>query len=516
MPGRLKFDFSLGQAHARQATQRRPESPLRILVMGDFSGRQGSGVERPGDLASRTTMAVDIDSFDGVVSRLAPRLRLPPSTAGGSGLAIEFRRLEDFYPDRLYRNLGLFQELREARTRLRNPATFAAAAAELRQGLAERPGLSGPTVAEGGDERKRAEDDAATFERLLGRKSADSPKEAVRSATQQADIQALIRSVVSPHIVPGAPPFQPQYVAAVDAALGDQMRGILHHPSYQALESAWRGIRWLVDNLDLGETLQLCLADVTKGELLADLEAAAERLDASGLYRLLIDRQSSGPDGEPWSLLVGHYTFGPDEEDVALLAYMGAIASLAGAPFLAGADARVVGCRSIAADPDPADWKLGDEAAQRWQALRKSSQASWIGLALPRVLLRLPYGSRTDPVEEFEFEELAGGWAHDNYLWGNPALACALLIGRSFLARGWDFEPGDELDVTDLPAHTLERDGEPVLQACAETYLTERAGQAILGRGVMPLLSFRNRNAVRVMRFQSLADPLRPLSGPWR
>jgi type VI secretion system protein ImpC len=515
MPGRLKFEFSLGHAHARQAIQRRPENPLRVLVMGDFSGRHGSGAATPGDLASRAIMAVDIDTFDEVLSRLAPRLQLPPSAAGGSGLAVEFRQLEDFHPDRLYKSLGQFQGLREARARLREPATFAAAAAELRQGLPERPVPGGPAAAEGGDESKRAEDDAATLERLLGQKSAGSTEEVIRPATQQADIQALIRSIVSPYIIPGAPPFQPQYVAAVDAALGEQMRGILHHPSYQALECAWRGVRWLVDNLDLGETLQLCLADVAKGELLADLEAAGERLDASGLYRLLIDRQGSGPDDEPWSLVIGHYTFGTGEEDVALLAYLGAIVSRAGAPFLAGADASVLGCRSISANPDPADWQLGDDAAQRWQALRTSSQASWIGLALPRVLLRLPYGSRTDPVAQFEFEELAGGWGHDSYLWGNPALACALLIGRSFMARGWAFEPGDELDIADLPAHTLERDGERALQACAETYLTERAGQAILGRGVMPLLSYRNRNAVRVMRFQSLANPPRPLSGPW-
>ena len=215
--------------------------------------------------------------------------------------------------------------------------------------------------------------------------------------------------------------------------------------------------------------------------------------------------------------MVGHYTFGTGEEDVTLLAYLGAIASLAGAPFLAGADASVLGCRSVAATPDPADWQLGDDdAAQRWQALRASSQASWIGLALPRMLLRLPYGKRTDPVEQFEFDELAGAWNHESYLWGNPALACALLIGRSFMAHGWEMEPGDELEIGDLPAHTLERDGEPQLQACAEAYLTERAGQAILSRGVMPLLSYRNRNAVRVLRFQSLADPVKPLSGPWR
>jgi type VI secretion system protein ImpC len=491
----MRFDFQLGQPQTHWPAPRRPDSPLRILVMGDFSGRHSRGVETPGDLASRATVAVDIDNFDRALARLAPRLQLPGGSANDSDLAIAFRQLEDFHPDRLDERLSLFQALREARVRLQNPATFAQAAAELRQ--------SG--------EVGRQEDDAATLERVLGRKETGSTRALVQSATERTDIQELIRGIVAPHIVPAAAPFQAQYVAAVDAAGGEQLRGILHHPSYQALESAWRGVRWLVDNLELGESLQLHLLDATKDELRMDLEAADERLEASGMYRILVDH------AEPWSLLAGNYSFGTGEKDVTLLAYVGAIASLAGAPFLAGADASVVGCRSVAATPDPADWQLShQDAVERWQALRATSQASSIGLALPRVLLRLPYGSRTDRVERFEFEELAGSWDHERYLWGNPALACALLIGRAFMARGWEMDPGDELEIGDLPAHIVERDGERRLQACAEAYLSERAGQAILSRGVMPLLSYRNRNAVRVMRFQSLAEPAKPLSGPWR
>jgi type VI secretion system protein ImpC len=516
MPGRMKFDFKLGQPQARQSARHRSDRPMRILLMGDFSGRHSRDAETPGDLASRAPVAVDIDSFDRALFRLAPRLELSPSAAGGIALAVEFRQLEDFHPDHLYTHLNLFQALREARARLQDPSTFAAAAAELQQVIAPRLGRGGPAAAGEGAAGRRIEGDAATLARLLGSKPGEIAPDAVQSSPQGIDIQALIRSIVSPHIVPGASPFQPHYVAALDTAVGEQMRAILHQPHFQALESVWRGARWLVDNLELGDALQIHLVDATKGELFADVEATHEGLEASGLYRMLVDRDGVVIDDDPWSLMVGLYTFGTNEEDVSVLAYLGAIASLAGAPFLSGADASVLGCRSIADTPEPVDWHLDDDAVQRWQALRSSSQASWIGLALPRVLLRLPYGRRTDPVEQFDFDELAGGWAHENYLWGNPAVACALLIGRSFMARGWELEPGDDLGVTDLPAHTLERDGERQLQACAETYLSERTSQAILNRGVMPLLSYRNRNAVRVMRFQSLADPAMPLAGPWR
>jgi type VI secretion system protein ImpC len=137
-------------------------------------------------------------------------------------------------------------------------------------------------------------------------------------------------------------------------------------------------------------------------------------------------------------------------------------------------------------------------------------------LALPRILLRLPYGKRSDALEQFPFEELTAARDHEAYLWGNPAMACALLIGRTFLERGWDMEPGDERDVGDLPAHVYEHDGEKRLQACAEAYLSERAGEAMLARGLLPFLSLKNQNAARLMRFQSLADPAQALAGPWR
>ena len=141
--------------------------------------------------------------------------------------------------------------------------------------------------------------------------------------------------------------------------------------------------------------------------------------------------------------------------------------------------------------------------------------APYIGLAAPRMLMRLPYGKGTDPVSAFDFDELGTARAHESYLWGGGAMACALLIGRAFSARGWEMEPGDELDVEDLPAHAYVEDGEKRLQACAESHLSERAGQALLERGLIPLLSYANRNAIRVMRFQSVAEPPRALAGPW-
>ena len=153
-----------------------------------------------------------------------------------------------------------------------------------------------------------------------------------------------------------------------------------------------------------------------------------------------------------------------------------------------------------------------DDAPADWPALRRSEAARWLGLGAPRVLLRLPYGRQTDRVDAFAFEEFAGAPQHDDFLGGHASLALALLLGRAFTARGWEMEPGDEREIGDLPAYTFTRDGEPELQACAERFLTESQLQAMLGRGIIPLASRRDRNAIVAIRFQSIADPPAPLA----
>jgi type VI secretion system protein ImpC len=176
----------------------------------------------------------------------------------------------------------------------------------------------------------------------------------------------------------------------------------------------------------------------------------------------------------------------------------------------------VLGCRSLAATPDPREWRPpGGEAAQRWAALRASPWARWIGLALPRILVRLPYGALTAPTERFAFEEFSPGHDHEDYLWGHPAFACATLLARSFRERGWEMSPGDDLELGGLPAHTTREGGESRLQPCAEALLTERALGALLERGLMPFMSFPDRDAVKLVRFQSLADPPATLAGAW-
>ena len=276
------------------------------------------------------------------------------------------------------------------------------------------------------------------------------------------------------------------------------MRTLLHAPAFQSLEAAWRGVQWLISSVELDENLQLHVFDVTREEVLTDIVEAQGTLTQTGLYRALVDRWRNVPGSHGWSVLAGLIDFGSSTSDIGLLAALGLIASHAGGPLLAGADPAL-------ADDD-------EDTLAGWRALRRSEAAQWIGLAAPRVLLRLPYGKASDPIQAFAFEEFAGLPVHEEFLWGNGALVPALLIGRAFTARGWDMEPGDEREVGDLPAYTFVRDGEREMQACGERYLTESEIQGLLTAGLIPVASRRDRNAVVAIRFQSVSDPPAPLA----
>lgn len=517
MAGAKGLEFGINLVERTSGAVRRRPQTMRILVLGDYSGR-GAGEAPVGDpdIAQRPIVRVDEDNFDDVLWRLAPRIRIPLEE-GPETEEVECRRLEDFHPDSLYERLSVFKGMRALGERLQDPATLPDAASELQALLGGTPVAAEQQASVQEQQQAPEESDSEAIERLLGRPvsaRADRPVVPPEAVSAASD---LVRRIVAPHVVREPPPHQEVYLQALEAAMGDCMRAVLHVPAFQALEARWRSLQGLITGLETDEGLQVYLLDLSRAELVADMAAAGRDLTASGLYRLLVEETGAGmPGGEPWSLVVGDFRFAETEADLSLLAALGAVAAHAGGPFLAEAGPGLLGCRSLAVTSDPSDWReLPAEEEAAWSALRRGPVAPWLGLALPRVLLRLPYGNNSEPVDSFEFEELGLGRRHEDLLWGNPAFACALLIGQAYTERGWSMTPGDVLDLGDLPAYVYEHEGEKHLQACAETYLTERAASAILDRGIMPLLSFKGRNLVRLARCQSIAEPGAALAGPW-
>jgi type VI secretion system protein ImpC len=499
MPGRIDFDFRIPVA--KNPRQHRDAGPMRLLLMGEFSGTAG---ERPA-ISERRIKRIDIDNLEEVLSALSPRLVI--ENVAATPLAVTFAAFEDFHPDALYASQPLFDELCNIRQRLHQPAHYREAAAQFRD-MSRSHHL--PESVPG--ERRAGENDAATLARLLGKPVSDEPQP-VRTA--HSLIETIIHQTVAEHIVPAPDPGQQVYYAAVDHAIGDIMRAILHHPGFQAIEALWRGVHFLVNRMELDEDLQLFLLDVSEAEITADMQQADGQIERSHLYRLLVERFTDLPGAHPWSALVGLYTFAPSAEDTRTLAALGSLAACAGGPFLAGASPAILGARSLVETPSPRDWRPDEASTEYWNGLRESRAAPWLGLALPRLLLRLPYGEKTDSIESFSFEEMPAPEAGAPYLWGNPALACATLLAQAFTENGWSMRPGDVRDIGDLPAFSYTDGDEWHLLPCAESYLSETAAENILDHGLMPLLSIHNTNSVRLLRFQSIASPHTTLAGPW-
>jgi type VI secretion system protein ImpC len=460
--------------------------PFRIAVFGDFSGRASRGLCDSAAALSAPARPVDRDDFDEVLAQMAPEIRTPLGN-------IRFRELEDFHPDRLFASLPVFQELRTLRARLSNPKTFREAAAELAGAPApERPRpKSGSLLAD-----------------MLEEAEPGGPAAPARPAESYDDLHDYIRTIVAPYLVPGKDPRQDELVGQVDAAIAGRMRALLHHPDFQALEAAWRTVFLMVRRLDTGPDLKLFLYDVSGEELSRDLAGASD-LRSTGFYKKMVS-------AEPWAVAAGNYTFTSSLEDVDLLARIAMVSHQAGAPFLAAASNGVLGCASLAAAPDPYDWTGRDAGADEiWQTLRQFPEAAYLGLALPRLLLRLPYGKGASETEQFAFEEMAGAPVHEEFLWGNAGLACACLLGETFARDGWNMRPGVIREIGGLPYYTYKEDGVCVSKPCAEALLTDRAAEAIQDRGLMALLSAKDGDRVLVAGFRSVADPPSALAGRW-
>lgn len=494
---RIELDVNAGRERAVSAPD--DDTPFRILVLGDFSGDRSRASASPSlPLANRRPIPIDRDSVDEVIAQLAPLVVLERESQ--DHVIVPITSIDDFHPDHLYDTLPLFASLRSLRARLANPATFADAARELTY-----------TSSDSASSDEGARDESAparpkpghVLDAILGEPLADA-----EDAPEDA-LKALIQRAIAPHLVPAGDPRQDVLIAQVDRAIANAMRAVLHHRSFQALESAWRSVWSLTRRLDTDDHLQIHLLDVSAAELVADLdkEGTPER---SALWRTIVDASA----GMPWSLLVGAFTFGWDDADLVPLSKLGMIARRAAAPFLAGAAPRLAGAPSFDRTGDASEWSARPIAA--WESLRASPEAPYVGLAAPRFLARLPYGAGGDECDRLDFEELGAPYDHAEFLWANAAFACATLLAQSFSAAGWRMRPGSRRELTGLPYVVLRQKGGIEAKPCAEVLLTERSSNRMLECGIMPLASLKDQDAALLVRFQSIAQPATSLAGRWQ
>jgi EvpB/VC_A0108, tail sheath N-terminal domain/Type VI secretion system, VipA, VC_A0107 or Hcp2 len=489
----MQYAVSFGRLEARARVV--PGPAFRLAVLGDFSGRgAAAGVAETGEaLARRKPHIVDVDTLDGLIARLSPRLTLSFGQ-GEAALVVPLSGLDDFHPDQLADNLPVFEALLDLRRNLQSRAGFDRAAKEVLAWAGEEA-LPAPSRRARGTavatDRKLSD-----FARLVGG----------RPAAAEASADDLIRRLVGPYVVAERDARQDALVARVDLALSDAMRRVLHHPDFQAAEALWRGVEFLARRLETRARLQIVLYDISAEELAADL-SAADALDRSGLHALLVEQPALDAHQGPLSLVAGLYQFEVTPPHADLLGRLAQVAAAAGAPFVAGVGSG--GLQTPAHDWHPL-------TRQAWDALRALPAAAYLGLATPRFLLRLPYGKRTDPIEAFAFEEFSRQSGLQGMVWGNPALLPACLIAESWL-RGGDksMALGGVATVGDLPVFVYQdTDGEQIALPCTERLLTERQAVQVAECGVMPLVSLRGRGEVRVASFGSLLAGA-PLAGRW-
>ncbi len=498
--------------------ERDEDQPFIIAILGDFRATPDDAPPRQsGPIGDRKLLEIDRDNFDEILARFNVHWQgvlegVPGQASGKIPVQLAFRELDDFTPDRMVRQILPLRLLLETRRALDDPARFNAVAAEV----ATWGRVSASTAAGAEQSRPAAPppvdvDASELLDMILGQKEA-----AVRLKPKDPwseSLQRFLREAVGPHLVRIDTARQAQLTDAVDIALSEQVRSVLHDGKFQMQEAAWRNLYWLVSGAETSASLKVRIVQLTKDELLQDLISSADFED-SGLARLLV-APAEVAGGEAPALMIGLYDFSHDIEDLAVLERMGNIGRRLKAPFVAAASPAMLGVRSYSDMSRPRDLeeRFKQSDYKPWHVLRRSPAGRWLALALPRLLTRLPYGAETYRAESFGFEERIGAHDHEKLLWGNPAFAVAAVIAGAFADAGWS------LDLTHgvarlegLPLYFYELDGESVAKPCAEVLFNEQTLEVLEQGGLLPLVSYREQDTVRLPCMQSIAEPRAPLA----
>ena len=301
-------------------------------------------------------------------------------------------------------------------------------------------------------------------------------------------------------------------IAQIDRLISLQLNEVLHYPAFQKLEATWRGIKYLLDQSETNEMLKIKVLNVSKRELLKDLQRAPE-FDQSALFKKVYEEEFGVFGGAPFAAMVGDYEFGRGPEDIELLERISQVASSAHAPFLTAASPELLNLSSYTQLGAPRDiGKIFDSTEYaKWKSFRQSDDSRYVALALPHVLMRLPYGKDTRQIEAFDYEEAVDGSDHSKYLWGNAAYALGARLTNSFARYGWcasirGVEGGGLVE--GLPAHTFRTDeGDVALKCPTEVAVTDRREKELADQGLVPLVHCKGTDYAAFFSVQTANRP---------
>lgn len=301
-------------------------------------------------------------------------------------------------------------------------------------------------------------------------------------------------------------------VAEIDELLSSQLDAIMHAPAFQTLEASWRGLSDMVHGTETSTRLKLRLLNVSKAELLKDLEGAVDH-DMSVLFKKIYEEEYGTFGGSPYSLLIGDYQFGRHPQDIALLERISKVAAASHAPFISAASPALFDMKSFSELGVPRDLSKVFESAEliAWRAFRETEDSRYVALVLPSYAARLPYGAATIPVESFKFEEDVDGTDHSKYLWANSAYQLGLRITAAFAEYSWTtairgVEGGGKVD--GLPAHVFKtNEGDAALKCPTEVTITDRREKELNDLGFIAIVNSKGSNSATFFGGQTVNKP---------
>ena len=360
--------------------------------------------------------------------------------------------------------------------------------------------------------------EAGTLDQFLKKsfKLKDSDQDKVKTEKIKTAVQSLVESALQNTTLISDDAYRTieALISEIDRKLSEQVNMILHHNDFRALEGSWRGLHHMVTNTETDETLKIRVMNISKSEVAKTLKKfPGAGWDQSPLFKQLYEQEYGAPGGEPYGAIVGDYHFDHSPPDIEILKGMAQIAAAAHAPFIAGTSPSLMDMESWRELSNPRDltkiFQSPEYAA--WRSLRKLDDAKYLGLTMPRFLSRYPYGAKTNPVEEFAFEEETGNADHDKYTWSNSAYAMGTNIMRSFKLYGWcacirGVENGGIVE--GLPTHTFPTDDGGVDMKCpTEIAITDRREAELSKNGMLPLVHWKNTDYSVFIGGQSVNDP---------
>jgi type VI secretion system protein ImpC len=303
-----------------------------------------------------------------------------------------------------------------------------------------------------------------------------------------------------------------QRVTEIDKVLTDQINAIMHHPEYQALESAWRGLHDFVYGTETSTRLKIRMLNVSKSDLLKDLEGAVDH-DMSALFKKVYEEEFGTFGGQPYSVLIGDYYFGRHPQDLALLERISKVAAAAHAPFIAAASPALFDMGSFTEIGTPRDLSKIFESAElaTWKGFRDSEDSRYVTLVLPRYASRLPFGPKTIPIESFNFEEDVDGTDHSKYLWSNSAYQMGLRLTDAFAKYSWTtavrgVEGGGKIE--GMVTHTFKTDeGDVALKCPTEVSITDRREKELNDLGFVAVVHSKGSNFSAFFGGQTVNKP---------